>query len=479
MAQVTGLLSAIAESDTDVDAAVIEHVWTLAASCGDDKTMVSILSRRQGLPESVLVSARSRKEVDVRVALLSRADVDSSVLLDLLSKENRSDVFAGLVKAAATNENLASQIAQQFQSKPTKVLARAILHDGLTCDGVDFDAAMLVCTDGNQPDWLSRAVTSTSKRYLSDEARALRAADVLPFDVLTELDLIQMPAEARLRAVSRLANHAALAAEGRTDWRTRHRISLVCRKFLELAAASELSPELIAALDAVSSKDWFEDGHRLAGILATKQSGTVAVTDSRAAGRQATGKQIDELVDLVLASRNPDMQVGLLENPVITTHKQFNSLVEHTDHASLVKAVHSVRSADLLGGIWRVLGARTPEDCWVSVDNRDELLLECMRAALAEMITSGDMSPYGRGSSEVSYLLDRGVPDKAVGMLPMSVLGTSARWRYNRVLNSVLPQVVALQLKHLTTPQAWENFNNLADGWSGSLAELFDAASSL
>lgn len=480
---VHALLTALVQHNKEgIDPAVVENIWVLAERYNDVATMVTIVSRPGDVPAAVLDRARQRKEVEVRVAYLCRPELPGAERMELLAAEKRAEVFAGLLTTASGNAVLADRIVEQFRSKPTKVLARTLLRGRFAHDGVDFDCIKVLASERTMPDWMSRTMRQVAEKYQGDATKGEIIAEVLPIPLLVDVDLTALTPSAQGKAITRLAAYAS-AETGHRNWETRHAISRACRSMLVLAGVDNLDPAVADLLDPLSTCEWFEDGEKLAGLLAGRKTASGPVDDKYEEAKTATGARLYHLVQMALIANDftSNVTLGLLENPQCLLLDEFAELIERAGGAVLVKALHATRSSELLVRIWQAHGSRTPEACWDHVADRDAVVRSLVADTVAKMVAENSTNPYGLFGSNLSFLLNLGVSNDVVASLPFATLDSGAySWRYNVMLEAVSSQVVALQLEHLgNDQQAWENFNNLAQGWSGTLGELLSAAKSL
>jgi len=479
---VNELLAALAAIPDVVPGPVVNQIWRLAEGSGDVSLMRVLASRTEALPPAVVERLRLRKETEVRIAYLSRSDISDAERAELLAAEKRSDVFAGLIEAAKGNEALAGRLSAQFAARPTKVLARQILRDDFGDAALHFECLKVLVGDRQMPDWLERKLERIVRGCSSDKERAATLVPLLPIPMLLSLQIGVLDEDQQLELIGRLAAFGS-GGHDRSDWSRRRLLANISEYLVEASALSGLSDRVVTALDSLSSASWVYDGGRIAGALAGRRAMMGDSVDERLlVARAATGRKLDDLVKLALvecakhSTRAESLVQGLLENPAVLGHAGFRELVEGAPPACLVKAMQSTRSHDLMSLLWGISEDRIPEACWEYVD--DPMALT--ERLLAETVARTE-HPY-RMSGLVSILLARGVSDAAVARLPLPVLVERGyHWRTSsQVLESAAPQVVRLQIESLgENPLHWENFNVLANGWTGTLGELLAASKNL
>jgi len=481
---VHSMLAALAGFPKEVDAAALLQIWTLAERSGDEKTMCTIAQSEEALPTEVLDRLRLRKETGIRVAYLSRRDVPDEERARLLAGEKRSDVFAGLIGAAKGNDELADRLLIQFRVKPTKVLARQMLKDGFDHGDSKYECLKVLVADNRPPDWLRRDFTEIVRKNAGDPERAKELAGILPAWLLCQLRLEVLDVESQLLVIAKLAEFGGTDHD-RWDYESRRLVVTVSRYLVTAAALPDLDDRVVSALDMLSSAPWLEEGERIAGALAGRTARNRTDDGSRPhRARTATGKALSSLVDIAVTGSGPaneELLQSLLENPEVYTHKDFERIVLLAQRATLVKAMQSCRSEELMVALWSVLDSNVPEACWLHLDDHRSTVDRLARSAIAEMVAKNQFQ-YSYLSRGLVTLLELGATDELVGDLPFTLF--ESHGNYNRypspVLTAVVPQVVRLQLANLgDNPQHWENFNNLAPDWSGSLLQLLQAARSL
>lgn len=477
---VTPLLASIANMPDVAPAAVIVQIWGLAENSADLALMCDLAGRPSALPDEVVARVRLRKEAPVRIAYLSRADLSDDERAALLGAEKRSEVFAGLIAAARGNEALASRLAEQFKSKPTKLLARQMLREDFGDADLRFECLRTIVGEKNPADWLWRKMRSIVVENASNVSRSTELAETLPLDLALFLDFGSLIESAQLRIIERLATRAA--AEYPTKvWESRRFVSNVSNYLVAASALPGLPDTVVEALDAVATSEWINDGDRIAGALAGRRAvmQDSSVDDQRLAARSASGAKLDGLVKLALADNTSGSETfiqGLLENPLAWSHASFGDVVSSASPAFLVKAVQATRSHDLMSRLWRLGHHHIPDACWEHVDDLQGLTERLVFETLAN-----ELHPY-QAQGLIASLLARGISDDALGRIPYGIIaGSHYSYRYRSpVLEEIAPQLVRLQMEALgENSQHWENFNNLAGDWSGTYRELLDASRNL
>jgi hypothetical protein len=475
------LLAAIATMPDVPLGPVLTQIWHLAERTGDTEVMRTVASRDGALPSEVVERLRLRKEPVLRIAYLSRNDISDTERSSLLAAEKRSDVFAGLIAAAKENGPLAERLKEQFDSKPTKVLARQMLRDDFGDADLRFECLRTLAGEKNPPDWLWRKFRSIVAANTADTARSEELVRILPVGLLVSLDMRVLGEEAQLHLIERFVSYASQDESWFVDWEARRLVRSISEFLIAASALPDLSDAVVNALDALSTAEWLEEGDRIAGALAGRRATmSNSVDDLRLQARSATGTKVNDLIELALADRTSGSETliqGLLENPAAWSHAQFSGLVSHVPPAFLVKAVQATRSHDLMARLWAIDPRVIPEACWEHVDEQQKLVERLVVATLAK-----DEENIYRIQDHLALLLTKGVSDAAVGRLPLRVISEYYGYRryHSSVLQAAAPQVVRLQMEALgENPGYWENFNNLADGWSGSLADLLEAARNL
>jgi len=476
---VNHVLAAIAAMEDVADEAVLNQIWKLAEGSGDLDVMRTLALRPGSLPSSVSAGLRLRKEVDVRIAYLSRPDLEDDERGSLLENEKRSEVFAGLIDAAAKNPLLASRLEKQFAFKPTKVLARQLLRSDFGNADLRFECLRRLIDDKRPPDWLWRKFREIVTENLGNKERSEELVSILPPGLLVSLDMAILGEEAQLRLIERLVDFAS-RDHRHAEWEVRRVMQQISSFLVASSALANLSDAVVNALDAVSTAAWMSDGDRIAGALAGRRAMmSDTIDDLRLRARELTGSKLDDLFELVLADRTDGSETlvqGLLENPAAWKHVQFSNLLVHVPAAFVVKAMQATRSHDLMSRLWEQNSHMLPDACWEYVDEEEMLAERLIEETLARENVAF------RIQNSIPSLIDRGVSDAAIGRLPFSLFTDSYGYRRysSSVLNSSVQQVVRLQMATLgENAMYWENFNNLSAGWSGSLMELLEAARNL
>ncbi len=480
---VSSLLAHLAVSDI-ADDTLLDNVWSLAERSSDLELLVTMLERSPSVTDRIRTAAVARKEAEVRIAYLGRTDTPSDERARLLENERRSEVFAGLLTVAKENADLGARLAEQLAEKPTKVLARVVLREDFDVKDSAWVALRTVSSDKKMSRPLESKVLRAVARFSEDEASCAEMVEFLPDLALVAIAPNVVPEGARARYLERLVGIAS-AQTDRWDWEVRHRASTAAGKILELAQLTDLDDATVIALGEASKQKGFETAEPVAAVLA----GRLALVDSgddaqRRRGLEATGADIDRLVELALAGSSADIdQVlqGLLENPAVRGHEKFESLVRHARPAVLVRAMSASRSADLLVALWPIRHHEMPDECWNFVDDRDGVIARMVTEMVARL---EETDSYRWGSSELLDLLELGVSTAVVASLPFRAFVSSAhhyyRWSRPRIIEIVGKQVLELQKEFLgSDPQLWENFNNLSTSWTGTLGDLLDASRSL
>lgn len=460
----------------------LEQIWMLAETIGDVDTMHAMAERPSPLPPGVVERLRLRKEAPVRIAYLSRPDLSDDERSSLLSEEKRSDVFAGLMLAAKQNEALATRLFEQFKARPTKVLARQFLRDGVGDSSLRFECLKVLIGDRRPPDWLSRTFKKIVEENLHDHSRTSVFAEILPVSLLIHLDMAHLEPGAQVRVLERMASFASQVGE-RPVWEVRSLLGYVSRFFAVASTVENLSNDTVRLLDELSSSEWLVDGDQIAGALAGRRALLDdTVDEKRLRARSASGEDLEDLVRIAVLGEGPGNEPflqGLLENPSIWDHPRFADVLGKANPALVVKAVQATKSHEFFAGLWKMGGPRhIPDACWDLVDNGEVLRERLLRETLA----TSESAPRFHVESAVLELTTRGVSDDAVGTIPYDVLGTERIYRHYQpaLLKVIAPQILRLQLRELgENAQHWENFNNLSHGWSGSLMELLEASKRL
>lgn len=477
---VTPLLASIANMPDVAPASVLTQVWRLAENSNDLDVMQDLAGRPGALPDEVVERVRLRKEAPVRIAYLSRQDLPDEERAALLGAEKRSEVFAGLIAAARENEALASRLAEQFVLKPTKLLARQMLREDFGDVDLQFECLKTLVGERNPAEWLWRKMRSIVKECASNAERSNELAGILPLDLAMHLEVSVLDEPSQLTLIGRLASRAALEYPKKT-WESRRLISNVSRFLVATSALPGLPDAVVEALDILATAEWMEEGDRVAGALAGRRAvmQESSVDEQRLAARTATGAKLDGLVRLALADNTSGSETfiqGLLENPAAWSHDSFNEVVTAASPAFLVKAVQATRSHDLMSRLWKLHHRYIPDACWEYVDDLEKLNERLVMETLA-----GDHPPY-HAQGLIASLLARGISDEALGRVPYDVVAANhySRRYHSPVLEEIAPQLVRLQLQALgENTQYWENFNNLAADWSGTIQELLDASTNL
>ena len=479
---VNELLAAMATLPDAVPGPVVSQIWRLAEGSADAELMRVLASRPGPLPAEVVERLRLRKETEVRIAYLSRPDISDEERSTLLESEKRSDVFAGLMQAAKENDALAARLSAQFMSKPTKVLARQILRDDFGDPALHVECLRVLVNDRQMPDWLFRKLEKLVVACSSDAVCAASLVPLLPVPLLVSLEMGVLPEDAQLELIARFAAYGSGHYDN-YDWNQRRLRSRVNEFLVEASALPGLPDRVVEALDELSKAEWVTVGEQMAGSLAGRRAMMGdSVDEQRLTARSSTGRRLNDLVKLALvecskqSATEESLVQGLLENPAILLHEDFPMIVSASPPAYIVKAVQATGSHDLMSALWRICDERIPEACWGYVHDSTALVERLLEETLER-----NEHPY-RTNALVAALLGRGVSDAAVARIPFTVFTDRVyRWRGSSpVLDAVAPQVVRLQIEALgDSPQLWENFNSLADGWTGTLGELLAASKNL
>jgi hypothetical protein len=475
---VTALLAAMVSIPEVDSAAAIKQIWTLAESAGDVDVMQAIAERPSALPPEIVERLRLRKEAPVRVAYLSRPDLSEEERSSLLATEKRSDVFAGLIAAAKENESLAARLFEQFKLRPTKVLARQFLRDDLGDASLRFECLKVLVDERRPPEWLSRKFKQIIVENVQDKTRTSLLANMLPVELLVHLDVTHLEPAAQVTVLERMAARAAQVGP-KPVWEERSLLNEISRFFAAAATAASLSDEAVRTLDEFSASEWLYEGDQIAGALAGRRALLDdTVDEKRLRARIATGSALEDLVHLAVVVDGPGNEPflqGLLENPAAWEHKRFDEIIRRTNPALIVRAVQATRSHELISKLWELGGNRSvPDACWDLLPDalslRDRLLRETLVFAAN--------APMYVVETAVQSLVSLGVSDDAVGSIPYEMFVSRIyRHYYAALLHATAAQVLRLQLRELgEDAHYWENFNNLSQGWSGTLLELLEAS---
>jgi len=460
----------------------LQQIWVLAETVGDVDTMRAMAERSSPLPSGVVERLRLRKEAPVRIAYLSRPDLSDDERSALLAEEKRSDVFAGLMLAAKQNEALAARLVEQFKARPTKVLARQFLRDGVGDSSLRFECLKVLVGDHRAPDWMLRTFKKIVEENLQDRSRTSVFAEILPIGLLVHLDMSHLEAGAQVRVLERMASFASRASD-RPAWEVHSMLGYISRFFAVASTVGNLSDGAVRLLDDLCSAEWLMDGDQIAGALAGRRALLDdTVDDKRLRACSASGDDLEDLMRIAVLGEGPGNEPflqGLLENPSMWGHPRFADVLSKANPALVVKAMQTTKSHEFFVSLWKVGGQRQiPDACWDLVDNGEVLRERLLRETLATSESTVQFFVDGA----ILELTRRGVSDEAVGTLPYDALGTERIYRHYQpaLLRVIAPQILRLQLRELgENTQCWENFNNLSHGWSGSLMELLEASKRL
>jgi hypothetical protein len=484
---VNGFLASMAINYEDADPVLLQQVWTLAEQSADVEILVALLSRKGVFPEELRARARLRKETEVRVAYLTRSDVSTEERAELLESEKRSDVFAGLIAVAKDNLDLAARLAEQLEKKPTKVLSRTMLREGFDHGDASWIALQAVASDKTMPQQLESRVVNAAAKYARDPERCGVLVEILGDQILITLDPSVIPASHHLRYVERMLA-VAITKSPHWDWELRRRASSAADQLIKFTQRDGLSTEVLALLEAATSNDDFSAADQVAALLAGRLSLETRAEDDRYdAACTVTGVELDRMIDFALVGDpvvNAGLLQGLLENPAARSHKDFSKLLAHVKPVTMVRAMASSKSLELFVEIWRDRHQEMPEDCWGFLSDPDQVMDRLMQEEVKSINDPDTRRYYGGVPQRLMALLERGVPAALVATLPFEVFNTPTsyyqRWASAHLISVVGAQVAALQAEFLgTDQQRWENFNNLASSWSGTLGELLEASCTL
>lgn len=121
-------LTVAAGSSEPLSAEVQRASWALGLRTKDYKLLGALISR-EDLSEDLVAAARSRTEIPIRVAYLTRPGITREEYMLLLADEARAGVLAGACTGGSLDgqDDLIALLSSRMEAKPTVALAKTIV----------------------------------------------------------------------------------------------------------------------------------------------------------------------------------------------------------------------------------------------------------------------------------------------------------------------------------------------------------------
>jgi hypothetical protein len=459
---------------------VANVLWKLAEQAGDHKALITLL-QHAATPE-IRKAAVLRKESAVRIAYLCHADTSADERAQLLDKERRADVFAGLIQASKQDESLRDRLIAQFQQKPTKALAKAFLRDGFPDTATEVTAAALLQNDRSLTDSVSRRMTRVIAAASKHDEHRVFLVGVLDVPFLLDIDEETLAGDEQVLFVTKLVDAHHVYTKGGT-WEDRRIARNIESSLMKLCDSDKLNSDAAAKMVEIEDDQSFDTDFRgrLSSVLTARGVGTAeepTQSDTLTAKAQSsTGVQLDIVVDYATGGDTASQALieALLTNPAILTHAHVEEVISRAHARALHNAIRTTRSVDLFKVIYRVSGSTFAEQAWEFIDNPEDVAITLLHEKM-----SGHMSYY-HSHREHTYLLETFPTERVLSSAPWSVMNSISRGWNSSVLEGKLGEMVQqMQLDKLGDDFGrWQQFNSLAQNWDGSFGDLLDAASSL
>jgi hypothetical protein len=470
------------------DPIIIENVWKLAQQDSNIEIMLDILKISE-VPAGVLSLAKAHRNPDVRVAYLARRDCSQATREELLDKERRSEVFAGLVGRANDNVELATILAARLVVKPTKLLATAMLRGGFQDKKSMLNCIKLIANSDTMPEPVKHLIFAAIREVATTPVVVKELIGCLHETFLHSMP-IELCDEADLTAI--IDKMIAVNPEVATPHQINNgsRCAETLRKIaiqltLPSKVAQVLKVRVAAQKSRAASYQYFES---LADILAGRE---VVILDGtleslKAVATNARGGDIEHVCVAALSyewAEANELIAGLLENKEAYSNPLFEKVIRqahiHMQAAPnmLADAVKRTDNVELFKAIWNTLKAGTPSACCEAFTGTEEVVLELATKAI-ETKQSNDT---------LMALLAMCTTESMILMLPWTfyVQGHTRYWqnnayRNNTALDVAEDKIAELQKRFLGSDyNKWETYNRLSNNWSGSFGTLLETASSI
>lgn len=463
--------------------AVIRGAWHLAVR-SKDVTAMSAIAGAENLPDDVLAAVKARNEIPVAVAYLTRDGLSPEERKARLEAENRAGVLAGVLESASVTDADREVLTAKLITKPTRALAEATISDAnMPLRAVVVAVAQL----DHRLDQLTDTQRSNMRRQVercaqdADSAKAL--SEILSQESLAGRFLVKHPVldEKEFENIFRRAIVPGL--KGYID-RQRNSVNVhrivgdvkrivgedgayhstvvlnILRELLEPEELSRVWTEVVGATRALADTSDVSD--HSARVLAARQS--------------ADTEQLDELIADAL-SGNGALVEPLLSNMALS-HEQLLGLLKGVDDRTVARLTE-LRPGDVQAALvayTRCFDRVAGSDNWKAFPDRRA----AETAVLNSLVDSWRVERSGWYSGLAGTLMS------LISQLQNTDLLGEVPWGFyvevgQRYGVERLGQAVAeLQAEYLGDDvRKWETAQVLAEGFSGSLRELFSAAAKL
>jgi hypothetical protein len=472
-----------AASSAALPAASQQGIWDFATRTQDTR-ILQALAGRPDLIAPLLADIAKRGESAVRVAYLTRLDVDTETVVSSIAGERRAGVLADLLRSdrAAADPGLVQRIESIISSAlttlPTKVLAEAVVAQPSLSLAVRVSAIEILKRYSSLPVSTISAMRNVLEQARRDEEYSVRAtvaagavaglrADALALNGIDASTRIEM-----LRA-EQLIHHGPL------------RIPTVLTLIeLMLDEVDDLQPSVLVSMREIakqSSRIRPRHAARLDLRIINYIPGDQAeqrrlLADAISQVSKVDAAGIDDAMSRAIEFDHPEVALALLGNHALPEDlDRLCVLMEMLPIAELVGLVRERRS-----DIWTLAAyladtaAMIHADSWLSFEHR--LVAEI--AVARHLRDDWDDSVVADTAALVMFA-SSGVSSAALMELPWPFFVEVAGSYHSDTHASWISAAMTESQNRLDGPGQWETLELLGADFTGSLAELVVAASTL